>query len=288
MSANIENIQLKIPDFLNKKGGDVKNVKKKNKMRYMLITRVALSGSIGYGLALALLRALNVDVFHDFFLITILVAPSILLGIISGGSIDNLLKRKDSKSMLSISIILITPIIVLLYSVVLFWGMSIVNTLSTQEVLVSEAGEHFVADDFNILFKAKEEVWGTLSLENRIDFAQYITDNEVRAHGLPVGLKVVTSTNLPEGVAGQYDHSNYKIIVNEECLRNAQDGFYIIRIVSHEVFHAEQFAQIEMYKSLDEKFSNLELFEEIATYIKEYQDYQKEPELKEPLPSDHR
>lgn len=269
-------IKLTIPDYL-KKEMDSASIVKEKKVRNAL--RIAVSGITGFSLSLLLLLlSLEVNILHNLLLGFVLLVPGACFGVISGVCYENLLKSKKRKSkersLFSLPIIVITPVTALLYVLILYLGMSIVDTVSVPEATLQKGEGCFIKDDMTVLSLIQEESWSDMNVEERIAFSQYIADNEAILNGLPYRLEVVASRNLPEGVGGRYQHKTKRIVVNEKYIEAKETtAFNIINVIAHECQHAVQFTEIEMLQSVDERYQNLQIFQTIKVVADEFANY---------------
>jgi hypothetical protein len=108
--------------------------------------------------------------------------------------------------------------------------------------------------------------WFELTLQERLDIMQCVANIEATYLGLPDAL-IVKTGELREGRIGSYYHTSRTIILSTSYLMSENNcGYSTLELLLHEVFHSYQYWLVAAYKSFDEIYRNLLLFDHIRNY----------------------
>lgn len=120
--------------------------------------------------------------------------------------------------------------------------------------------------------------WHDLTLQEKSDVLSTVVRVETRYFGLAQAPTLKISY-LPEHTLGEYDHSTNELTLSYQYLiDNDASGYALLNVLLHEMMHANQRAQITLYKELQsnpdlEQYSSLLLFYDTAQYADEMENY---------------
>lgn len=118
----------------------------------------------------------------------------------------------------------------------------------------------------------REGEWQRLSEAEQTALLKIVLEMESSYLGLEY-VPVMEVENLDEDLAGSYVFGQDLIRINRsELLR--EDGWSALSTVCHEVYHAYQEMQVELYEKLDSPYRDMELLRDAAVYAQEFRNYQ--------------
>ncbi len=221
------------------------------------------------------------EVFKERFtyMLYALVVVSLVLSIIV---LFSRIKRKDKRRKIMIrriekvaalwksnaaigSLIIMFPVAVssLLYGTVLN---------SKAEVVKVYGDEHSLKANIEIIADIEPSRWENLTIEEKLFVAQKIINTEARYYGLTHEILVGTD-DLSGGTLACYRDSIHQIVIDLGHLEDSY-SYYVLSSLLHEVHHAFQHNQVEIYQKLDEEDRNLLLFYDASIYMEEFADYE--------------
>ena len=131
--------------------------------------------------------------------------------------------------------------------------------------------EETVANNMNTVLLLQEERWQELELTERMQVLQTVADIEADYLGLPNKLEVKLA-DLEEEVLGRYFDAAQTIQINQKHFWNST-AEQLVNAVCHEVRHSYQFRLVDVYRNMDADYLELRIFQEIATYEEEFNNY---------------
>lgn len=126
-------------------------------------------------------------------------------------------------------------------------------------------------DNIATVSKIDDNIWHTLSIEEKITVLQTICDIECSYLGLPSHIVKVSPEK--ENLLGYYDEKGF-IVVNINYLEQASpSGYELAKVILHECYHGYQKQMVKLYDSSDEQYQHLLAFDVIKIYKKEFSNY---------------
>lgn len=162
-------------------------------------------------------------------------------------------------------LIIIVPIAIssLLYGTVLN---------SKVEVIKVYGDEHSLKANIETIADIEPSRWVNLNIDEKLLVAQKIVNTEARYYGLSHEILVGTG-DLSTGTLAYYRDSTHQIVIDLEYLKDSY-SYCVLESLLHEVHHAFQHNQVEIYQKLDEEDRNLLMFYEASVYMEEFANYE--------------
>lgn len=163
------------------------------------------------------------------------------------------------------SLIIMIPVAVcsLLYGTVLN---------SKVEVTKVYGDEHSLTANIEVIADIEPSRWEKLTIQEKLFVAQKIINTEARYYGLSHEILVGTD-DLSVGTLAYYRDSTHQIVIDLDHLDNSY-SYDVLSTLLHEVHHAYQHNQVELYQKLDEEDRNLFMFYDASVYMEEFADYE--------------
>lgn len=163
------------------------------------------------------------------------------------------------------SLIIMVPVAVssLLYGTVLN---------SKVEVAKVYGDEHSLKFNIEVISDIEPSRWENLSIEDKLLVAQKIVNCEARYYGLSHEI-LVGADDLSTGTLAYYRDSTHQIVIDLGHLEDSY-SYDVLESLLHEVHHAYQHNQVELYQKLDEEDRNLFMFYDASVYMEEFADYE--------------
>lgn len=119
----------------------------------------------------------------------------------------------------------------------------------------------------------KDESWNPLSLEERTEVLQAISNCEANYYGFDFHVDIVLA-DLEREVHADYNTDKKEIRIDREFLAdsNAESAMLVIL---HEMHHAWQYCLVKLYLDSDESQRKLKVFEHCKEYVSEMKDYKR-------------
>lgn len=128
-----------------------------------------------------------------------------------------------------------------------------------------------VADHMDTLLRLREDSWAQMDVRERLGLLTQVSGIEAERLGIePVD---VCADPMEWQKLGSYEHTRRKVTLNLQRLVE-EDAHTMLRVLTHEMYHAYQHALVEMYERLEEDDRALRLFRETAIYRAEFSDYE--------------
>jgi len=134
----------------------------------------------------------------------------------------------------------------------------------------ADAEGETISKNMATILLLEETEWSKLDVPARLQVMKTIADIEANYLGIDK-LNVCTDV-LPEIKLGHYTDVNQTITLNLSHLSNAT-AHTMLSTLCHECFHAYQHRLIDLFRDLDEDSRQLLLFQKIALYNDEFENY---------------
>ena len=122
------------------------------------------------------------------------------------------------------------------------------------------------------LIKLEEDIWTTLSVQEKLDVLQAVADCERARMGIPHELTVGSSVTR-ERQQGYYEDAAHQIIIGLDHLNN-DPSEEVLDTVVHEARHAYQHRLVDAYHEVSENSRKLYLFRNAAVLAEEFAHYE--------------
>lgn len=142
------------------------------------------------------------------------------------------------------------------------------HSVVKQEVTAKNA----VCVGMKMLAKLDEEVWDTLTEQEKLDVMQMIANSECDELGLPHELHVGVREIREEGTLAYYTDDWRRITVDWTHLQE-DSSWEVVDTICHEAYHALQHREVEVYWESDEELRDLKIFDTAKQYIQEFRNY---------------
>lgn len=151
------------------------------------------------------------------------------------------------------------------------WGTALINP-SVSPTKKTDNSDQTINNNINTLLLLDEDIWGNLSIDEKLDVLQTVANIEQRYLGLPHELNVGTS-NLKEGLGGYYNDQSHEIIISLDCLVN-DSSYEMTNTIAHEAFHALQHRMVDAYDEASDDLKDLYFYKNASVYKKEFAEYE--------------
>lgn len=118
--------------------------------------------------------------------------------------------------------------------------------------------------------KFREETWSSLSDGEKIQALKALADLESYHLGVPYNL-TVKKADLKENTLGSFRWSERAVLIGKQCLDGT--AATAIETLCHEVYHAVQWCEIEVYKGAAPEFRGLKMFDRVRKIGDEFSNY---------------
>ncbi len=129
--------------------------------------------------------------------------------------------------------------------------------------------EYTIANNADEVVKLEEDVWMTLTFQEKLDLMQTIANIERNYLGISHELNVEAAT-LDDSTHGYYDDSRHLIVLNITHLEN-DSSYEVLDTLCHEAYHAYQHRQLDAFNQLDDDSRNLLMFYDVQKYKEEFE-----------------
>ena len=144
------------------------------------------------------------------------------------------------------------------------------------EVTKVYGDEHRMKANIETISNIEPSRWKNQSMEDKLLIIQKIVNCEARFYGLSHEI-LVGVDGLSNGTLAYYNHSTHQVVIDLEHLQNAY-SYDILETLLHEVQHAYQHNQVDLYKRLTAEDRNLLLFNNASIYMDEFSNYEENNE----------
>ncbi len=140
---------------------------------------------------------------------------------------------------------------------------------------LSVSGQASYSEEYTIenskaqLSQLDEQIWSTLSTQEKLDVMQTVANIEKNYLGLPHELTIETE-DLEGETLGSYWDFHYVIKIDSEHLENsmAKD---VLDTICHEAYHAYQHRLVDIYNQSSPEDKDLLMFEDVKKYKEEFE-----------------
>lgn len=149
------------------------------------------------------------------------------------------------------------------------------NSLSFNKVAAevpTENSEWTIANNISTVSNLRQEVWETLSLNQKSDTLQTICNIEANYLGLPHELNLIIEKISSESTVSQYDDRTHTVTVSINYL-DKMEAEEILDAVCHEAYHAYQHRLVDAYDNVGDEYKGLLIFYSAALYKEEFASY---------------
>lgn len=152
-----------------------------------------------------------------------------------------------------------------------FLGNGIYKADSEPSPYLEEPSEWIVKNQFETVKLIKEENWNELDTKEKLDVLEVIKNIEMRYLGVNHEVFLKTEELDPDTLAN-YSEAEYTITIDIDHLRNSspQD---VLRSLGHESYHAYQFQQVRLYKTIPDEYKDMLMFANAKEYEYEFANY---------------
>ena len=159
--------------------------------------------------------------------------------------------------------------IFLVFYLNLFFGAPLMD--STTLATDPKANDQKISNNKDTILLLQEEKWSTLSVQQRLEVLQTVANIEATYLGLPHELNVVIEA-MDDITDGHYNDGTHTIAINPDHIA-ADSGEELVETVAHEAFHAYEHRLVDLYNSTGSTERNLMLFNRIAEYKDNFDNY---------------
>lgn len=131
--------------------------------------------------------------------------------------------------------------------------------------------EQTIANNIETVLLLQDELWETLTVQQRLDVLQTIANIEQRYLGLPNELNV-GAANLKQGKIAYYTDLTHEIIISIDSLLY-DSSWELLDSVCHEAYHSYQHRLVDAYNASDENTKSLRIFRKASSYANEFGNY---------------
>lgn len=203
----------------------------------------------------------------------IMVATIIIFLINRGKSIILKMKKIVSCAASVLMVAMLTAQLFVNYNLLI--GSVHSDPTAANSLILSDDDTFSDMEDAKNLLLFSDEKWDKLSTSEKIDALQMIVETERVYLGLTYNITVMAiSTN--RNIYGCYSPTTSTIRINIETLKDGSAEL-LLSIVLHEIQHAYQQEQIDLYNSLDgSQYQNLRMWDNVKRYKYENEHYMNE------------
>ena len=183
-----------------------------------------------------------------------------------------IIKEKFLKFALAVRMVMAPAVCIIM--VITITSITINNNLLTAKIDRSykdiEDNQWTISNNTEKLCNLKNELWGKLSLNEKLEILKIVSNIESRYLGINqinVGTKP-----LKKSVVGSYDENTKTISIDTEYLRSCS-GMEALNTILHELRHAYQYSAIESLKTVDEKYYKLLMYREVIDFKRGKDEY---------------
>lgn len=151
-----------------------------------------------------------------------------------------------------------------------FFGSGIANA-SKKPATKENINEQTIANNIETVLLLQDELWETLTAQQKLDVLQTIANIEQRYLGLPNELNVAAG-NLRDGVLAYYTDNTHEVIISFDSLLN-DSSWELLNSVCHEAYHSYQHRLVDAYSSADKTTKSLRIFRKASSYADEFSNY---------------
>lgn len=246
--------------------------------KYRFAFNAAFNNIVGFGFYTAI-------TYFDFFPHQIIIALMIA-SIISTAFFLLLLiaKKKETKIRNEVPRLKVAAIVLTMHKIlacclavlIIMIGINTVGGSTLVEPSVPPAtmeniSEQTIENHLQELVVLGDGSWPTLDVREKMDVLQTVVNIERHYLGISNEVKVCV-LDLEENTLGHYVDATQEITISTNSLIN-DSPWSLIDTICHEVYHCYQYRLIDVMNSADESCKNLQIFQTVRDYAKEFKNY---------------
>ncbi len=136
----------------------------------------------------------------------------------------------------------------------------------------SESAEQWtVKNNIDTVKLLREDDWKKLSVDEKLEVLKVIRNIEVAYLGIPHKVHLSAGV-MDDGVLGYYSHKEHSVVINHRHIESslAED---VLETLCHEIFHAYEHNEVELFNSVDAKYKNMIVFSNSQAYEDDFKNY---------------
>lgn len=187
-------------------------------------------------------------------------------------------KKIDFEKKTSICLYIYSTIMVVFTAFSILYNAGVIKLCEPTSHYREEVNLDDCLDDILLL---KEESFSQLDDEGKIKVLQTLVYVENSKAGIKTCPTIKISDDLPDYVAGSYDHNKYVILIDKDVFQSSSSRT-LTGIVLHEFYHHLSYELADAYRSLPERYKDMEAFcvyREYAYELENYVDADEDPEV---------
>lgn len=135
----------------------------------------------------------------------------------------------------------------------------------------ANVSEQSLSNNMETIARLREDAWGSLTVQERLDVLQTVANIEQRYLGLPNELNI-GAANLDDGILGYYADQTHEIVLDMDSLLHGTSE-EMLDTVCHEAYHSYQYRMADAFNEADESSKNLKMFRKANSYAREFENY---------------
>ena len=171
----------------------------------------------------------------------------------------------------SIVAVCLSVLIVYISGLTAFSSPPLIPAVKPTETVEKNKAEA-VTKNISDISKIDENIWKTLSLEDRLDTMQTLANIEKTHLGISHEVNVRADL-IGLFTYGAYDFSKHEVTINVLVLMD-DDSTEAVDTLCHEVRHAYQHDSVDAFLSLDKEYQQLVIFDDMRAFYENLEDYQ--------------
>lgn len=184
-----------------------------------------------------------------------------------------IIKRRLKFAVFGIQNILAVSIIIFLtISNMGEWFRGIEFAMAEKNAGINYEKEYTVKRCKETLAKLQQDVWETLSRNEKLELLFVIAEIEADYLGLPHQLFVEVKEIEDEETLGYYTNEKNTIYIDETAFETSQ-AYEVLGVMLHEAYHAYQLQAVKVYRSVDNQAKRLLMFRGARSYEWEFINY---------------
>lgn len=128
----------------------------------------------------------------------------------------------------------------------------------------------------NMDIVVKVEYFGQLSMEEQLEWMETIAKIECRYLGMLDSIPNIRIQDCGDDVLGYYSFNEGCIAIDDDLVKSG-DGYYILSVMEHELYHRYEHYQVMAYEVLKNSeygnLANLRILYDASVYEEEFSDY---------------
>lgn len=163
--------------------------------------------------------------------------------------------------------------LILLPGLLYVFGMDkgVVTAAQAEAAALEDVEEHTIKNHIEDLVIFEESRWQEASMEEKATALTIVAAIETRYLGLSRTPDVNVGC-LKAGLLGRYVPGEGRVYVSADVVKYGS-GEEALEVLLHEMYHAYQREQVDLYQNAPEKYRTLRLFNNAETYLEEFSDY---------------